>query len=438
MNILEVREFDCITGNPDYASDERYRYLPEPAFSELISFVHDFAGDENQTDALELMKISYKRNVGDVVTMANYVGLIQLKSGYQIQVLPKIVFKKNEQDRTKQIFIKMLRSMHDFPSKMLGNADLMVEKMNLYEIFISMYVDAVSTLVKHGLKSAYVSKQENERFFKGKMIVGENIKKNACHKERFFVSYDEYQLNRAENKLIKSTLLKLQKISDNMRNIKLIRQLLSSFELVEPSTQYDADFAKCVIDRTTAEYEPILKWSKVFLKNKSFTSFSGSTSARALLFPMEKVFESYVAQKLSKVFRPEGYDVSTQDRGYYLFDSPQKFRLRPDIVLRDGSGRTTIMDTKWKSLFDNPSKNYGISQGDMYQMYAYSKKYSNLDAEHAPDVWLLYPANEAMHDHTNIQFVSDDGVRVRLFFVDLADIDESLNALLNEVRSFSA
>ena len=153
---------------------------------------------------------------------------------------------------------------------------------------------------------------------------------------------------------------------------------------------------------------------------------------------MEKVFESYVAQKLSKVFRPEGYGVSTQDRGYYLFDSPQKFRLRPDIVLRDGSGRTTIMDTKWKSLFDNPSKNYGISQGDMYQMYAYSKKYSNLDAEHAPDVWLLYPANEAMHDHTNIQFVSDDGVRVRLFFVDLADIDESLNALLNEVRSFSA
>ena len=187
MNILEVREFDCITGNPDYASDERYRYLPEPAFSELISFVHDFTGAENQADALELMKISYKRNVGDVVTMANYVGLIQLKAGYQIQVLPKIVFKKNEQDRTKQIFIKMLRSMHDFPSKMLGNADLMVEKMNLYEIFISMYIDAVSILVKHGLKSAYVSKQENERFFKGKMIVGENIKKNACHKERFFV-----------------------------------------------------------------------------------------------------------------------------------------------------------------------------------------------------------------------------------------------------------
>ena len=436
INILEVREFDCITGNPDYAADERYRYLPEPAFSELITFIHDFTGDDMHSDALELMKISYKRNIGNIVTMSNYVGIIQLKSGYQIQVLPKIAFKAGEQDKTKQIFIKMLRSMRDFPSKMLGHANLLVDNMNLYEIFISMYIEAVSALVKHGLKSGYVPKEENERFFKGKLLVKENIKKNSCHTERFFVSYDEYQLNRAENKLIKSTLLKLQKMSTNMQNVKQIRQLLTAFELVEPSSQYDADFAKCVTDRTTAEYDVILKWSKVFLTNKSFTSFSGNTSARALLFPMEKVFESYVAQKISRLFNPEGFEVSTQDSGYYLFDDPQKFKLRPDIVLREASGQTTIMDTKWKRLFDNPNKNYGISQSDMYQMYAYAKKYST--PEHIPAVWLLYPANEEMQNNNELHFDSDDGVRVRLFFVDLVNIDASLELLLNNIKNQSS
>ncbi|MGN0813163.1 MAG: McrC family protein [Candidatus Coproplasma sp.] len=431
-NILEVREFDCITGNQDYASDERYRYLPEPAFSELVSFIHDFAGDDMHSDALELMKITYKRNVGNVVTMSNYVGIIQLKSGFQIQVLPKISFKKNEQDNTKQIFIKMLRSMHDFPSKMLSHANLLVDKMNLYEIFISMYIEAVSALVKHGLKSGYVHKEENERLFKGKLLIKENIKNNSCHKERFFVSYEEYQLNRAENKLIKATLLKLQKISNNVQNVKQIRQLLTAFELVDPSSQYDADFEKCVIDRTTAEYDAILKWSKVFLTNKSFTSFSGNTSARALLFPMEKVFESYVAQQLSRLFRSEGFKVSTQDSGYYLFDDPQKFKLRPDIVIKDNFELTTILDTKWKRLINNQSKNYGISQNDMYQMYAYSKKYST--PEHTPGVWLLYPANEEMYNQNEIRFDSEDGVHVRLFFIDLVDIDKSLRLLRNKIQ----
>lgn len=52
--------------------------------------------------------------------------------------------------------------------------------------------------------------------------------------------------------------------------------------------------------------------------NKSFTTFSGSTTSRALLFPMESIYESYVAQQIKKVMSPEGWTVSCQDRGHYL------------------------------------------------------------------------------------------------------------------------
>ena len=47
---------------------------------------------------------------------------------------------------------------------------------------------------------------------------------------------------------------------------------------------------------------------------------------------MEKLFESYVAKELQKVL-PFDWNMSTQDSGYYLFDDPQMFRIRPDLVI---------------------------------------------------------------------------------------------------------
>lgn len=429
--LLEVREFDTITGNADFENDEKYKYLDAAAFDDLVGFIHEFSGDEENADALDFMRISYKRNVGNVVTVKNYVGLIQMNNGYQVQVLPKISFDSGEDvgnKVTKRIFLKMLKSMKDFPSKVFNDASLKVDRMNLYEIFISMYLQEVRQLVKRGIKSAYVEQEDNLKFYKGKLLTSQHIKTNIAHNERFYVAYDEFHPNRPENKLVKATLLKLQKLTISAENSKEIRQLLAAFEMVEPSTNYIKDFSQVKIDRNTKIYGMIMQWSKVFLLNKSFTTFSGKNTSRALLFPMESVYESYVAQEIKKVLRPTGWEVSSQDKGHYLFNEPRsQFALRPDIVCKRG-GRTVIMDTKWKSLIDNERVNYGISQSDMYQMYAYSKKYE------APEIWLLYPLNDDMRNHDDIKFVSDDGTSVRLHFVNLAKMSDSLEELRNKLE----
>ena len=428
--LLEVREFDSITGNADFKDDDNYKYLNKEVFQELIEFIHEFAGDEENSDALEFMRIAYKRNVGDVVSIKNYVGLIQMKNGYQVQILPKISFSEGEDPgnkETKKIFLKMLRSMKNFPSKVFNDARLKVDRMNLYEIFINMYLQEVRQLVKRGIKSAYVGQEDNRRYFKGKLQVSKHIKANLAHGERFYIAYDEFHPNRAENKLIKATLLKLQKITSSAENSKEIRQLLTAFEMVEPSTNYQKDFSKVVINRNTKDYKMLIPWSKVFLMNKSFTTFSGKTTSRALLFPMESVYESYVAQQMKKILGPDGWEVSAQDKGYYLFTEPRRqFALRPDIVCTKGD-RVVIMDTKWKSLIDSERKNYGISQADMYQMYAYSKKYGT------PEIWLLYPLNDEMRGHSEIKFESGDGTTVRLHFVNVAHIEDSLEELKNKL-----
>lgn len=429
--LLEVREFDTITGNMNYKNDKQYKYLDTAVFQELIEFIHEFSGDEENADILNFMRISYKRNIGKVITINNYVGLIQLKSGFQLQILPKISFDFHEESgskETKRIFLKMLKSMNDFPSKVFHEASLKVDSMNLYEIFINMYLQEVRVLVKRGIKSAYVRQEDNLKFYKGKLLTSQHIKTNIVHKEKFYVAYDEFQPNRPENKLIKATLLKLQHLTTSASNSKEIRQLLLAFEMVDTSTNYTKDFSQVKIDRNTKDYTILMQWSKVFLLNQSFTTFTGKTISKALLFPMEKVYENYVVRQIKKVFEPEGWEVSSQNKGQYLFTKPRhQFALRPDIVCKRGD-RIVIMDTKWKKLIRNERANYGISQSDMYQMYAYSKKYQT------SEIWLLYPLNDEMRGHSDIKFESGDGTTVRVHFVNLVHIEKTLEELKEKLR----
>lgn len=285
---FEVKEFDTIICNEDYKDDEKYKYLNQKEFDNLVAFIHEFTGDADSADALDFMKIGYRRNVGEVVTIKNYVGLIQLKNGFQIQVLPKIAFGEEDEAnvKTKKVFLKMLCSMKDFPCKVFNESSLNVAQMNLYELFINMYLQEVRQLVKRGIKLNYVEQEDNLRYYKGKLLVSENVRVNLAHKERFYVSYEEFHPNRAENRLVKATLAKLQRLTISAENSKEIRQLLTAFEMVDASVNYTKDFSQVVINRNTKDYEVLMQWSKVFLMNKSFTTFSGSTTSRALLFPM--------------------------------------------------------------------------------------------------------------------------------------------------------
>ena len=212
---FEVKEFDTIICNEDYKDDEKYKYLNQKEFDNLVAFIHEFTGDADSADALDFMKIGYRRNVGEVVTIKNYVGLIQLKNGFQIQVLPKIAFGEEDEAnvKTKKVFLKMLCSMKDFPCKVFNESSLNVAQMNLYELFINMYLQEVRQLVKRGIKLNYVEQEDNLRYYKGKLLVSENVRVNLAHKERFYVSYEEFHPNRAENRLVKATLAKLQRLT---------------------------------------------------------------------------------------------------------------------------------------------------------------------------------------------------------------------------------
>ncbi|HPL02049.1 MAG TPA: hypothetical protein PLE59_00870 [Bacteroidales bacterium] len=217
-------------------------------------------------------------------------------------------------------------------------------------------------------------------------------------------------------------------MSNYIVNITEIKSLLISFEHIDKSINYDQDFSKVLISRNNQEYETVMNWSKVFLYNKSFTTFSGTTTARAILFPMEKVFEAYVASELIKNCRNMPWDITTQDKGFYLFDEPMKFSLRPDIIVKKTDGTVIVIDTKWKVLVDDERKNYGISQSDMYQMYAYAKKYNS------QKVLIIYPNDLEMSKYLEdgIQFKSE-GVLFKIVLFELDNVENSVLRIRREI-----
>ena len=87
---LVVKEYDTIVSNESLLSKQGFVYLEEKYFLELEQFIKEYTASSDEADILEFMQIGYKRGVGDTVTFKSYVGIIELPSGFQIEVLPKV------------------------------------------------------------------------------------------------------------------------------------------------------------------------------------------------------------------------------------------------------------------------------------------------------------------------------------------------------------
>lgn len=398
--------------------------IPARTFEQLENFLLMRRGGE--PDAPEVLRLSVRRGAGKLITAKNFIGVIALKDGTEIEILPKIYSKLPcGAAGVKRLVCDMLRCVYDAPYRSFQFAHIDMEKFSLYETFIRMFLDEVFVIVKRGIQSGYEAVCSNENILKGKLVFSEQIKKNAAHRERMFSQFDEFSHNRPENRLIKSTLELLCRQTSSARNKTDLKTLLNAFSGVNACDDYKSDFERCVPDRKMRDYKTVLRWCRVFLTGRSFTAFSGKEEAYALLFPMETLFESFIARKLRKVLPPDDFSLSVQNRKYHLFEQPSKhFALRPDLVVtRRADGAVFVLDTKWK-LLSVDKTNYGISQADMYQMYVYGKKYA------AAAVILLYPLVMDVPDDHQIGFDSSDGVSVRIRFVDLLDVTESLRRIL--------
>ena len=403
----EISEYGVIRSIDDYDVDLTFKslkelYLPKELFNDLFEFI--MQNQEEKKEGERMFSIFSKGKKRQIKTK-NYVGVIETSKGLTLEILPKIFFDYSNEDYntelldTKKVFLKMLSKLKNSPFLNISSAHLKTSSsFPLLEIFIENYITEIKKIIRAGLKSQYVDMQENLNFLKGKIVNSLNIKHNHSNKAKFYCAFDEFSDNMVYNQLIKSTLLKLNRISKSHYNRTSILQLLHHFDSVNESSDFISDFRKVSSNnRLFLNYKQAISWSEILLMNKSFTNFSGNSKNMAILFPMERIFEDYIGY-LMKTYA-DGHEIKTQEKSYYLVSNHKdknKFRLKPDIVAtNEDNHEQIIFDTKWKLLDESKEKkNYNISQSDMYQLYAYGKKYdlkNGLPTE--PKLVLLYPSN---------------------------------------------
>lgn len=417
-DVIEVTEYEAIV----YKGPGRR--IDKEMFEELEELMLTLS-DEGR-DGLDFLKLSSRKGSGRVIQVRNYVGVLQMPSGRQLQILPKIHTTTVD---AKTAMLKMLRTMRDFPSKSFDATALGNSRMSMFEVYIKLFLDEVSLLVRRGLKSDYRRIEENVRFYKGKMNFARQLTVNHVHKERFFVTFDEYGIDCPENRILKKALMKTLGSSTDAKNRKDARRLLDHFDGIAESHAVAKDFAGIIDDRKNGHYQKAIGWARLLLNDLNVSNTTGTTDTQSLLFSMDQLFESYVGHVIQHRLGRE-WDISLKGPVKHLFDNGS-FRLMPDVVARyrdasDGRMRTRVIDMKWKIL-DPRSTNLGISSSDMYQMFAYAKKYS---CEH---VVVVYPLVEGL-SRRNIQYTDGD-ITVHIHLFDCVDGEEDLIDLLRSLDS---
>ncbi|WP_253825745.1 McrC family protein [Vibrio sp. RE86] len=359
----------------------------------------------------------------EVLQVQNYAGVIFTPDKTQIEVLPKIGKgfngECNESDcvRARQTLLTMLRALKGFSHIQTSNANIDRQRMPLFEVFIGQFLQSVNTLVKRGLRSDYVCREDNLGFLKGKLNVGKQVRHNFVNKHKFYCEYDEFLLDHPVNRLIHSALRKVKNYTRSAANQKLLQELEFVFHEVPESRDYKVDFSKVKLVRGMGYYQVPLDWCLLILEGFSPQTMKGNQNAFSLLFPMERVFEDYVAKTLGEQLCTD-HQLRTQVKAESLVEHNDQnwFRLKPDLVieLRQNSVAACVLDTKWKLLDSskcNGSDKYGLSQADFYQMFAYGHKYLDGDGE----LFLIYPAHDGFNK--SIQYSFDFDSKLKLWVV---------------------
>ena len=366
-----------------------------------------------------------------------WVGLITI-SNLQIEILPKIDDIDSENDLRKNL-LYMLSIANDIPYRVNNLGGVSTNNSTLLESYIKVFIDKLFELVKRGLIKQYVDHESNEEFLKGKFLIAQQIRHNLFNKAKFYVQYDEFSQNNIINTIIKATIIKLIKVTSSYDNKKRLNLLKNYFINVDERLFKVEDFDKVTITRMYSSYKGIIEICKVFWEGNLPDFYAGDTNTFNLLFDMNKIFEVFVRKILQlhshEVLLPNLEFNLKKSSKYLLHDNNHNsyFKLIPDIVISDTkTGEVKIIiDTKWKKL-NYSKKNLGISQGDMYQMYAYAREFS------CPNIILLYPKldkGKKIAPQFSNTTIKDRDMKITVHTIDLSHrLPEGIEKVKDQVK----
>lgn len=373
MAVLALREYDSIELGAVF--DPVTKAVSPMQHQALARFTEDY----KHLHKVDVFKYGPKQRL----IAQNFVGIINLGRD-QVEILPKIEGDTSQVRHNLAGMISTVMNLELFDS---DSSKTNKSNDSILEIFVHLFCGKLWHAVRRGMVRRYESRSDNLTVLRGRLSVVSQIRHNLARPDRLACVFDEFTENNPLNQALKAALRVLAKVAQSQANQRQLAELVFCFQDVDDVQPAKIRWELATTNRLSEKYKPLLALARLFIEGKSPDVVTGSGEGFALLFDMNVLFERYIGVIARRVFGAQGLTVGLQGPKRHLaqYDNGHPvFELRPDVVVTNGGEMAFVIDTKWKRLKEEAHRE-GIATSDIYQMYAYAKRYA------APDVLLLYP-----------------------------------------------
>lgn len=369
-----------------------------------------------------------ERRDGVYVTAKSWIGVVRF-SDFEIRVVPKL--------RGGNLgVVRMLdyASGVDALRRYDAARDLEAAGDDLIELIAWLFADSVTSIVRDGVLSDYVSRQDTLHTLRGRLRVLEQVQRRFGRVDPLEVAFDEFETDIPENQVIAAALEATRSVVRTPLVQRPIRRLHSIFaETCEPSADPIGDLEWMSYTRRNEHYRPAHALASLLLRRLAVRDLltPGGTRSFAFLIDMNELFERFVTRLVTDALRADNIYVHAQrrDRSIVKHDITDRTysAIIPDLLL-EGRYRGDLIrlpvDAKYK-LYDTKK----LNEADVYQAFFYAFAYAaETDRRHLARAVILYPrstdgSDAALRVETHMGSIT---ARIQAFGV---DIDGALDAI---------
>lgn len=348
------------------------------------------------------------------VRARSWVGVIRLET-VELRVVPKLAG-----DQLGLVRLIQAVSGIDALRRLDADATLDAAGDSLLELVALLFADELERLMRRGLLSGYVEKEDELAMVRGRILADRQVLRRFGRLDRVHCRYDELEHDVDENRLL---LAALRAVTRHVHSADIHRRLARMRLVLEPVCDLhgvDTRELRQAIsyDRLNAHYETAHQLANLILDGLGVEDLfsGGSTRIFAFMIDMSLLFERFVEKVVSWALPSKEFTVSRQASSSSIvrFAETRKpyAKVIPDLVVtrREPGGSSLPIDAKYK-LYDLKK----IDQGDLYQAFLYSFAWGTKSREGTgvvpPAAVLLYPASGADSKRVMLDVTSIDGVK---------------------------
>ena len=336
------------------------------------------------------------------VRTRSWVGVVRLPT-VEIRVVPKVT-----RDQLGLVRLLEYASGLDGLTRLRDGTTVEASGDSLLELFVLLFVEASERVLRRGLLSGYVEREDDLPFARGRILADRQMLERFGQLDRIVCRFDELEHDVVENQLLTAALRVASSRVTSAELQRRISRLRGVLEPVSDTDQLDLAGARATVtyNRLNAHYETAhrLGWLLFDALGIDDLFAPGETRSFSFLLNMNRLFERFVTRAVKQVLPAARYRVTSQISFKSVVWNVSHQRpytnIIPDVIVerREESDRRVAIDAKYK-LYDER----GFDQGDIYQAFLYAFALGTTASGGVPASLLLYPATSGEPRSTRLR-----------------------------------